>query len=37
MEQEYIVPSKSPNDERNYQAIELPNQLKIVFIEDPKA
>ena len=31
------MPEKSPNDEREYQVIELPNKLKILFISDPKA
>ena len=37
MEQEFIVPEKSPNDDRQYQAIELPNKLKLLLIHDEKA
>ena len=37
MEQEYIIPHKSPHDEREYQTIELTNKLKLMFVHDPKA
>lgn len=37
MEVENVVPEKSPNDDREYQVIQLPNQLKLVFVQDPKA
>ncbi|MEH8017070.1 insulinase family protein [Rheinheimera muenzenbergensis] len=29
--------SKSPNDQRQYQAITLPNQLEVVLVSDPTA
>jgi secreted Zn-dependent insulinase-like peptidase len=37
MQQESIVPKKSPNDERTYEALELPNQIKLLFVHDSKA
>ena len=30
-----IAPNKSPNDEREYKAVELPNKLKVVLVSDP--
>lgn len=30
-----IVPPKSPNDTRKYEAFTLTNGIKILFIEDP--
>lgn len=36
MEQESIRPDKSPNDKREYEAITLSNQLKIMFVSDPE-
>jgi len=30
-----IVPPKSPNDERKYEALTLNNGIKILFVEDP--
>lgn len=35
--QQTIIPEKSPNDERTYEALELPNRLKLLLVHDPRA
>lgn len=34
MQAESIVLTQSPNDKRQYEALVLPNQLKVIFIHD---
>lgn len=34
MQHESIIPEKSPNDPRSYEAFQLPNKLKVIFIHD---
>ena len=36
MDIETVVPEKSPNDQRSYEAIVLPNNLKVLLIQDPE-
>ena len=37
MQQESIIPLKSPNDDRTYDAQILPNGIKVLFVHDSKA
>jgi secreted Zn-dependent insulinase-like peptidase len=32
-----IVPEKSPNDARTYEAVRLPNQIQLLLVHDPLA
>lgn len=34
MESEAIVPEKSPNDKREYEALTLKNGLKVLFVSE---
>lgn len=34
---EVIVPEKSPNDARTYEAVRLPNQIQLLLVHDPQA
>lgn len=36
MDIETVVPEKSPNDQRQYEAIRLPNNLKMLLVHDPE-
>jgi len=36
MQAEPIIPTKSPNDKRLYEAYTLSNKLKIILIHDPE-
>lgn len=35
MDIEAVIPAKSPNDQRSYEAIILPNHLKLLLVHDP--
>lgn len=36
MDQESLTPEKSPNDDRSYETVILPNGIKLLFIHDDK-